>query len=37
MKIKHNLIGDEAFEEVILYIKINLRKKIILNKILFEY
>ena len=38
MKIKYNLIKNEAFaEEITSHIRINSKKKIIVNKISFEY
>ena len=38
MKIKHNLIKNEILiKKIISYIRINLKTKIIVNKILFEY
>ena len=38
MKIKHNIIEDQvSLKKVILYIRTSLKKKIIVNKISFEY
>ena len=38
IKIKHNLIENEAFaEKIISYVRISSKKKTIVNKISFEY